>query len=293
MKTGVLEGGVHFLVPFVTLLAMMFMNFSPFKAAYWSILALLAVNILWRRKIDRVFLDRILRSLKDGAKATVPLAIACAAAGIISGVLSVTGLGSKISGMIVSLSMGVPFLALLYTAIVAIILGMGLPTTAAYLILATVVTPALAEMGIPLLTAHFFVFFYGCLSTITPPVALASYVAAGIAGADINKVGWTAFRYGLPTYILPFMFVYGPGLLMQGTVLEILWTVAVSLFGVYVISCGLVGYLRTSIPVWMRLVLFLGGAMMVLEGLATDLIGAALYLGCLLIVNLRLKRKAA
>jgi TRAP-type uncharacterized transport system fused permease subunit len=122
---------------------MMFMNYSPFKAAYWSILALLAVNIIWRRKIDRVFFAKIIRSLKDGAKATVPLAIACAAAGIISGVLSVTGLGSKISGMIVSLSMGIPFLALLYTAIVAIILGMGLPTTAAYLILATVVTPAL------------------------------------------------------------------------------------------------------------------------------------------------------
>jgi len=293
IKTGVLEGGIHFLVPFVTLLAMMFMNFSPFKAAYWSILALLAVNIIWRRKIDRVFFDKIIRSLKDGAKATVPLAIACAAAGIISGVLSVTGLGSKISGMIVSLSMGIPFLALVFTAIVAIILGMGLPTTAAYLILATVVTPALAEMGIPLLTAHFFVFFYGCLSTITPPVALASYVAAGIAGADINKVGWTAFRYGLPTYILPFMFVYGPGLLMQGTVIEVVWTVIVSLFGVYVISAGLVGYLKTSIPVWMRLVLFAAGAMMIFEGLATDLIGVGLYIACLLIVNLKLKRKAA
>ena len=292
-KAGVLEGGVHFLVPFLTLLVMMFMNYSPFKAAYWSILALLAVNIIWRRKIDRVFFAKIIRSLKDGAKATVPLAIACAAAGIISGVLSVTGLGSKISGMIVSLSMGIPFLALLYTAIVAIILGMGLPTTAAYLILATVVTPALAEMGIPLLTAHFFVFFYGCLSTITPPVALASYVAAGIAGADINKVGWTAFRYGLPTYILPFMFVYGPGLLMQGTVLEIVWTVIVSLFGVYVISAGLVGYLKTNIPLWMRFALFLAGALMVLEGLLTDVIGAALFAVCLLIVNLKLKPKAA
>ena len=292
-KASVLEGGIHFLVPFVTLLAMMFMNFSPFKAAYWSVLALLAVNIIWRRKVDKVFLGKIVRSLKDGAKATVPLAIACAAAGIISGVLSVTGLGSKISGMIISLSMGVPFLALVFTALVAIILGMGLPTTAAYLILATVVTPALVEMGIPLLTAHFFVFFYGCLSTITPPVALASYVAAGIAGADINKVGWTAFRYGLPTYILPFMFVYGPGLLMQGTVIEVVWTVIVSLFGVYVISAGLVGYLKTSIPLWMRLVLFAGGAMMIFEGLATDIIGVALFVVCLLIVNFKVKSKAA
>ncbi len=292
-KVNLWEGAIHFLVPFLTLLAMMFMNYSPFKAAFWSILALLAVNVLWRRKIDKVFIDKIIRSLTDGAKSTVPLAIACAAAGIISGVLSVTGLGSKISGMIMTLSMGKPFLALLYTALVAIILGMGLPTTAAYLILATVVTPALAEMGIPLLTAHFFVFFYGCLSTITPPVALASYVAAGIAGADINKVGWTAFRFGLPTYILPFMFVYGPGLLMQGSALEIIWTVIMSLFGVYVISSGLVGYLKTSIPLWMRLVLFVAGALMVLEGLLTDAIGAALFVVCLLIVNAKLKRKSA
>ncbi|HWP68970.1 MAG TPA: TRAP transporter fused permease subunit, partial [Rectinemataceae bacterium] len=139
-KASLLEGGVHFLIPFLTLLVMMFLNFSPFKAAFWSILTLLAVNILWNRKVNKKLLTKIINSLKDGAKATVPLAIACAAAGIISGVLSVTGLGSKLSGMIITLSMGKTFLALLFTAIVAIILGMGLPTTAAYLILATVVT---------------------------------------------------------------------------------------------------------------------------------------------------------
>lgn len=292
-KASLLEGGVHFLIPFGILLTMMFMNFSPFKAAFWSILALLAVNIVWNRKIDRKFFGKILRSLKDGAKSTVPLAIACAAAGIISGILSVTGLGSKLSTMIITLSMGKPFLALLFTAIVAIILGMGLPTTAAYLILATVVTPALTQMGIAPLTAHMFVFFYGCLSTITPPVALAAYVAAGIAGADINKVGWTAFRFGLTTFILPFMFVYGPALLMQGSVPEILYTVAISVFGVYVIASGLVGYLKRPIPLWMRAVLFLAGACMVAEGLVTDAIGVAAFAACLLIVNLQARRKPA
>jgi len=291
-KINLLEGGVHFLIPFTTLLGMMFVNFSPFKAAFWSILALLAVNIVWNRKIDRVFFRKIINSLRDGAKATVPLAIACAAAGIISGVLSVTGLGSKLSTMIITLSMGKPFLALLFTAIVAIILGMGLPTTAAYLILATVITPALTEMGIPLLTAHMFVFFYGCLSTITPPVALASYVAAGIAGADINKVGWTAFRFGLTTFILPFMFVYGPALLMEGSALEIVWTVAISLFGVYVIASGLVGYLKGPIALWLRVLLFIAGALMVAEGLITDIIGVAIYAACLLFVSMQFRKKA-
>ncbi|MFH2115896.1 MAG: TRAP transporter permease [Spirochaetota bacterium] len=280
-----LENGVHFLVPFITLLVMMFMNFSPFKAAYWSILALLVVNIVWNRKMDRVFLDKVLKSLKDGAIATVPLAIACAAAGILSGVLSVTGLGSKMSGMIVSLSMGIPFLALVLTMIVAIILGMGLPTTAAYLILATVIAPALTEMGIPALTAHMFVFFYGCLSTITPPVALASYVAAGIAGAVVNKVGWTAFKYGIATYILPFMFVYGPALLMQGTVPEIIWTVAISLVGVYAMAAGVVGYLRNTLPVWARIALVLAGLSMISQGLVTDLVGVAAFIAIYLVTG--------
>ena len=146
----------------------------------------------------------------------IPIAVACAAAGIIAGTLGITGLGSKISGLIVSASGGYIFVALILTMLTAIILGMGLPTTAAYLVLATVVAPALAKMGLPLLTAHLFVFFYGCVSTITPPVALASYVAAGIAKADINKVGWTAFAYGITCYILPFMFVFGPGLMLTG-----------------------------------------------------------------------------
>jgi len=291
-QINLVEGGLHFLIPFATLLAMMFMSFSPFKAAFWSIIALLAVNIAWNRRIDKKFFQKIINALKDGAKSTVPLAIACTAAGIISGILSVTGLGSKLSTMIIALSMGKPFLALLFTAIVAIILGMGLPTTAAYLILATVVTPALVQMGIPLLTAHMFVFFYGCLSTITPPVALASYVAAGIAGADINKVGWTAFRFGLTTFILPFMFVYGPSLLMQGSPFEIVTTIVIALFGVFVIASGLVGYLRGPIPIWTRVVLFVAGALLVLEGWVTDAIGAALFALCLLYVTIKAKRIA-
>jgi TRAP transporter 4TM/12TM fusion protein len=284
------ERGIHFLIPFLVLLVMMFMNYSPFKAAFWSIISLLAVNIFWRRKIDKVLLVHIVNSLKDGARATVPLAIACTAAGIISGTLSVTGLGSKLSSLIITISMGRLFLALLFTAIVAIILGMGLPTTAAYLILATVIVPALTQMGIPMLTAHMFVFFYGCLSTITPPVALASYVAAGIAGADVNKVGWTAFRFGLATYILPFMFVYGPALLMQGGPLEIVWTIIISLFGVFVIASGLVGYLRGPIPSWMRFVLFVSGALMVAEGLVTDIIGAGIFALCLVYSAMKSRR---
>ncbi|MEP4291711.1 MAG: TRAP transporter fused permease subunit, partial [Rhizobiaceae bacterium] len=200
----VLIKGGQYIIPFVTLIAMMLNGYSPFKASFYSILVLLGCHVAWSRRIGLDVLTKSAQAITEGAKAVIPIAMACAAAGIIAGTLGITGLGSKIAGLIVAGSGGMIFVALLLTMMTAIILGMGLPTTAAYLVLATVVAPALAKMGVPLLTAHLFVFFYGCVSTITPPVALASYVAAGIANADINRVGWTAFGYGITCYILPF-----------------------------------------------------------------------------------------
>jgi TRAP-type uncharacterized transport system fused permease subunit len=128
-------------------------------------------------------------------------------------------------------------------------------------------------MGMPLLTAHLYGFFFGCISTITPPVALASYVSAGIADADINKVGWTAFKYGLVSFILPYMFVFGPALLMQGSVVEIITSVLVSIVGVYALSISIVGYYKSNINMAYRVMLFIGGILLVNQGYVTDIIG--------------------
>lgn len=272
----ILAKGGQFMIPFFTLIAMMLNGYSPFKASYISILVLLACHVVWSRRISADMLTKSLRAITEGARAVMPIAIACAAAGIIAGTLGVTGLGSKVSGLIIAASGGIAFLALLFTMLTAIILGMGLPTTAAYLILATVVAPALAKMGVPLLTAHLFVFFYGCVSTITPPVALASYVAAGIAKADINKVGWTAFAYGITCYLLPFMFFYGPALLMQGTVLEILLAIASGALGAFCIAAFVVGQFLAPLPFPPRLLAGLAGLCLLHQGLATDLLGLAL-----------------
>lgn len=269
-----LKGG-QFIIPFLTLIAMMLNGYSPFKASFISIVVLLAAHIIWTRRLSFDILKKSAQAITEGSKAVIPIAIACAAAGIIAGTLGITGLGSKISGLIIGASGGITFFALLFTMLTAIILGMGLPTTAAYLILATVVAPALSKMGVPLLTAHMFVFFYGCVSTITPPVALASYVAAGIAKADINKVGWTAFAYGITCYILPFMFFYGPGLLMSGTVIEITSTVITGIFGVMCIAAAVVGFLRADLLLWQRAVIGLAGGALLHQGYITDLIGAA------------------
>ena len=170
---------------------------------------------------------------------------------------------------------------------------MGLPTTAAYLILATVVAPALAKMGVPLLTAHMFVFFFGCVSTITPPVALASYVAAGIAKADINKVGWTAFGYGITCFVLPYMFFYGPALMLQGTPLEIGMAVISGIAGVFCVAAGVVGYLRLNLKPWQRLVLFASGIGLMDQGLESNLLGLAGILIVYLTTTVALKRAEA
>lgn len=274
----ILAKGGQFIIPFLTLIAMMLSGYSPFKASYYSILVLLGCHVVWTRRIGLDILWKSASAITAGARAVIPIAIACAAAGIIAGTLGITGLGSKISGLIIAASGGFTVIALFLTMITAIILGMGLPTTAAYLVLATVVAPALSKMGVPLLTAHMFVFFYGCVSTITPPVALASYVAAGIAKADINKVGWTAFAYGITCYILPFMFFYGPGLLMNGPVPEILLAVVTGAIGTIGIAGAVVGYLRAPLPLLMRAMTGLGGVSLLHQSLLTDIVGAALLI---------------
>jgi len=283
---GIIKTGVPFIIPFATLIGMMISGYSPFKAAFYSIIILVGLDIVWHRKLDRDFFERLGRAIANGARSTVPIAVACAAAGIIAGILSVSGLGSKLSSVIVGLSHGIVLVALLFTMITSIILGMGLPTTASYLILATVVAPALAKMGVPLLTGHMFVFFYGCLSSITPPVALASYVAAGVADADINKVGWTAFRFGLTSYILPFMFFFGPALFLEGTAIQIIVGIVGSLIGVFGLAVAIVGYFRTRLPLALRFLSGIAGVLMVYQGVYTDVIGIVV-LTVVLVLNSR------
>lgn len=271
-----LHGG-QYIIPFVTLIGMMLNGYSPFKASFYSIVILLVAHIIWTRRLSKDILSKSVSAITAGAKSVIPIAIACAAAGIIAGTLGITGFGSKISGLIFVASGGITFVALVLTMLTAIILGMGLPTTAAYLILATVVAPALSNLGVSLLTAHMFVFFYGCVSTITPPVALASYVAAGIAGADMNKVGWTAFSYGLTCYLLPFMFFYGPELLMEGSIAVVLLAAFSGLIGVYCIACFAIGYLYSALTLWARAAMAIAGVSLLLPGLISDIVGLGIF----------------
>ena len=289
----VMKEGWYLALPIIGLMYLLIIGFSPFKAAYYSIIMLIVVFVIAhivsekRLTYDFVkdFISNILKSIEKGAYDTVPIAIACAASGIIVGVITMTGIGAKLTNLIIMASNDVMLLAMIYTMIISIILGMGLPTTAVYLIVASVVAPALVKMGMPLLSAHLFVFFFGCISTITPPVALASYVSAGIADADINKVGWTAFKYGTVSFILPYMFVYGPALLLEGSILEVVISVLVSIIGVYALSISIVGYYKMNISMVSRIILFIGGILLVYQGYVTDILGFLLMGSVFYMVN--------
>ena len=210
-------------------------------------------------------------------KSAVSVGIACAMAGIISGVIMGSGLGYRISSILTSVAGTSMLLLLVLTMVVSLIMGMGVPTTAAYLVLASLVAPTMIQLGIPPLAAHMFIFYFGCISSITPPVALAAYAGAGLAGCDPNKTGYKAFRLSFCSCLMPYLFVYNPVLLMEGGVLDILWSLVTALIGAYLLASGFEGFFfRWSLKWFERPLMILGAVMLIVPGMVTDLVGIAI-----------------
>ena len=210
-------------------------------------------------------------------KSAVSVGIACAMAGIISGVIMGSGLGYRISSILTSVAGTSMLLLLVLTMVVSLIMGMGVRTTAAYLVLASLVAPTMIQLGIPPLAAHMFIFYFGCISSITPPVALAAYAGAGLAGCDPNKTGYKAFRLAFCSFLMPYLFVYNPVLLMEGGVLDILWSLVTALIGAYLLASGFEGFFfRWSLKWFERPLMILGAVMLIVPGMVTDLVGIAI-----------------
>ena len=210
-------------------------------------------------------------------KSAVSVGIACAMAGIISGVIMGSGLGYRISSILTSVAGTSMLLLLVLTMVVSLIMGMGVPTTAAYLVLAALVAPTMILLGFPPLAAHMFIFYFGCISSITPPVALAAYAGAGLAGCDPNKTGYKAFRLAFCSFLMPYLFVYNPVLLMEGGVLDILWSLVTALIGAYLLASGFEGFFfRWSLKWFERPLMILGAVMLIVPGMVTDLVGIAI-----------------
>ena len=210
-------------------------------------------------------------------KSAVSVGIACAMAGIISGVIMGSGLGYRISSILTSVAGTSMLLLLVLTMVVSLIMGMGVPTTAAYLVLASLVAPTMIQLGIPPLAAHMFIFYFGCISSITPPVALAAYAGASLAGCDPNKTGYKAFRLAFCSFLMPYLFVYNPVLLMEGGVLDTLWSLVTALIGAYLLASDFEGFFfRWSLKWFERPLMILGAVMLIVPGMVTDLVGIAI-----------------
>ncbi len=266
---------LHLLLPLVVVVAFLATGRSPMRAAFWGVVSGAAVALL--RPATRMDPNDLKRAVMAAASGAVQVAAACAAAGIVVGVASLTGIGLRMSGLIITLSGGHLFPALVLTGIGSIILGMGLPTTAAYVVLAALGAPALVQLGVPLLAAHLFIFYFGCISNVTPPVSLAAYAAAGIAGAPAMRTAFSAMGLAMAGFLVPFMFVYGPALLLQGSVVEIVIASATALAGVTALAAAVIGYMRRPLAAWERLLLLGAALALIFPGLASDAIGVAVF----------------
>ena len=309
-------GGAHLLIPLAFLIyVLLIMRLTPLTSAFISIIVSIAVclvenNIRYpknyaksvKRDISQTIeesviqetiwspwvggtvktINIVLQSMEMGARNMIGIAAACACCGIIVGVVSLTGLGLKMTLLIVTLAQGKLFITLLFAVFASIILGMGLPTTATYIIMAAMTAPAVievgADIGVPLIAAHLFVFYYGIVADDTPPVGLCAYAAAGIAQSDPIKTGIQSFKLDAAAFTLPFIYVYNPQLLMINTnFTELLGIVAVAIIGMYLFAASIQGFLLVGTKLWERASLFIIAILLIQPGLMTDIIGAAWF----------------
>lgn len=262
----------HLFIPIAVIVYFMIAGYTPMLACLYAIASVLPSSFL--RKESRMDLGKVLRALEAGARNMLPVAAACACAGIVVGIINLTGLGLKFTGIMLDVAGGSLAPALIVTMITGIILGMGLPTTAAYIVQASLLIPALIKLGVPVIAAHLFVFYFAILSAITPPVAMAVYAAAGISGSNVWQTGIQAVRMGATGFIVPFMFVYGPSLLLIGNLWEIILTIVSASVGVILLSAGLMGWLVGEARWWQRGLLVASALLLIKPGLLTDAIGA-------------------
>lgn len=286
---GMLKGNWYLFLPILVLIyALAVMNVSTSPAAFGAIVCTLL--IYWYKQKSKFEINVIMKSLEQGGYGILEVAIVTAVAGIITGVLSLTGLGLKVSGLLVGLAGGNLLVLLILSMIVSIIAGMGLPIVACYLLLAVLVAPALVQMGVNVLAAHLFIFMFGIFSAITPPVAIAAYVASGIAKSNPMKTGVMATKIALPLFLIPYTFAYNPTLIMIGSMVSIAVSFITALMGIFFFACALQGYLISfRLNTMYRLIVAVGAILSIVPELYTDILGLCIELGVL--ASLYLARK--
>ncbi|MEG0853444.1 MAG: TRAP transporter fused permease subunit [Angelakisella sp.] len=287
----VLKEGWLYFIPLVVLVGILLSGYSAKRSAFFAIIATMVVGYIKRR--ENMTAPKIMRALKGAVAGIAAIAAACICAGIIMDVINLTGLGLKISGIITGIANGNLMIALILAMLTSLVLGMGLPTSAAYMILAVLVAPALVKMGITPLAAHLFILYFGALSTITPPVALSTFAAAGIAEAGIWDTGYNAMKLASTGFIIPFVFAYNYELLMVGTPLGILWALSTAIIGCTVLSMALIGWGGKNLHLVSRALLFPCGILLFLpKPIWANLAGIAITVVILLAERMLAQKQA-
>jgi len=287
------EGYFHLLPMVVLIICLLGFGFSASYSALFAIGSILLIGFYRTIKNEhRLPLQELKEVCLHAAKSSVPVTIACASAGIVIGIVSMTGLGVRFAQIVFQVANGNIFLMLIMTMVACIILGMGLPSTAAYVIAATVAAPALLQAGIGVLASNLFVFYFAIISFITPPVAMAAYAASGIAGSDSMKTGMKAFQLGIAGFIIPFLFIYYPGLLIVGTpFVQTLYATMIAIIAILLIAASLEGWCGVSLKFYHRFGLFLIAAMLVIPNSVTDLLGLALSVVAFIVLFIQIKKQ--
>lgn len=293
---------LYLLLPVVFIIYFLVRGFTPLKAAFWGIVGTVLIGIFdliiqyllrHRDRIDLLqFVRDMIQAMAEGARGSVSVAMACATAGIVVGVVTLTGLGLKVATLIITLARGELILTLFFTMIASIILGMGLPTTAKYIVLATMAAPALTKLGVPVMAAHLFILYFGVIADVTPPVALAAYAGAGIAGANAMQTGVTALKLALGGFLIPYIFALSPDLLLiETTASSAILAVISACIGIVALAASVENYLLTYCKIYERILLFVAALTLINPGLYTDAFGVAVLGGIMLLQHLRRKKE--
>ena len=265
----------HLMIPLIVIVYLLVSGYTPMRAALAAIF--LSIICACLRASTRIGFKDIVDGLINGSKGVLGVLIACATAGIIIGVVTKTGVGLKVATALLELSGGMIIPAMFFTMITSLLLGMGVPTTANYVITSTIAAPALVQMNVPVLAAHMFAFYFGIVADVTPPVALAAYAGAGIAGANPLKTGCIAAKLAIAAFIVPYIFVLAPELLMiNASVPMIAYSGLTAVIGMWGVAISMIGFCQASLNLVQRLMFFVGGLCMIIPGTITDIAGVAI-----------------
>jgi len=276
----------YLFLPVIVIVYFLIAGYTPLRAAVMGILSAVIVGLINRMK----FMD-ILSALEEAAYSALTVVAACATAGMIVGVVTLTGIGLKLAHMIVIIAGNNLFLGIFFTMVASIILGMGLPTTAKYIVLATIACPALIRLGVAPLAAHLVVFYFGIFADVTPPVAVAAYAATGLSGGDSMKTGFIALRLALAGFLVPYVFSFDAGLLgINTTAIHTLILILTTMIGVISLAGALEGYLVTKAKIYERILLAIGAFLLINPTIFMDILGIVILLSVIILQKLRIRR---